>query len=67
MDKYKHSRLALLMWTLLVFFIGYGNSALQRPKVEINVQYALPKPDRNAACESDRMQKQTAEQLNWRV
>lgn len=67
MDKYKHSRLALLLWTALVFCIGYGNAALQRPKVEVNVQYALPKTERDAACETGRLQKQTAEQLNWRT
>lgn len=67
MDKYKHSRLALLLWTLLVFWIGYGNAAYQRPKVEVNVLYALPQPERDAACGAGRLQKQTAEHLNWSV
>lgn len=66
-DKYKHSRLALLLWTALIFCIGYGNAAIQRPKMEVNVLYALPQPDYNASCETRRMQMQTIEQLNWRV
>ena len=66
MHKYKHSRLALLLWTVLVFCIGYGSASFQKQqKVGINVLYALPVPERDTGCGAGWLQKHTAEQQNW--
>lgn len=66
-DKYKHSRLALLLWTALVFCIGYGNAALQRPKVEVHVHMASPTQQNDAFDKAAPMQKQIADPLIRRM
>jgi hypothetical protein len=66
LNKYKHSRLALLLWTVLVFCIGYGNAALQRPKVEVHVH--MPSPtQQNDAGNAAPMQQQITNPLIWRL
>jgi hypothetical protein len=63
--KYKHSRLCLLLWTLLVFFIGHGNAALQSPRVAVIVQtQAAAELDNDAACTSRPLPKQTTQIMN---
>lgn len=66
-NNYKHSRLALLLWTALVFCIGYGNAALQRPKVEVHVHMPAPTQQNDAADKAAPMHKQVADSLIWRM